>query len=346
MTDQDNHWRWATPERALGFAPAAGDEGVTAGMRGLGGAPTSGLAGAGATSAGTGADVGGGAGAGIGAGVGLARSAAPTRLERWRDAIADRLPATLRGRWSLDRTTAVLLVVSVLLAALVLGGWTWLRDRPHELAVARTHPAAQSSNGGAAVPMPELPPPRADPAQPQSQPQRQPAAPLPQPLPQIDAGPPPAAGGTAGGVVVDVEGKVARPGVRTLPSGSRVIDAITAAGGALPGTDLTMLNQAQVLVDGQQILVGVSPPPNPGGVVPPGRGGGGKERKGAVAMPVRLNSASLTDLEQLPGVGPALAQRIVDYRTAHGPFRSVDELQQVSGFGGARFQTIEPFLAL
>lgn len=326
MTDQDNHWRWATPERSLGSAPAAGGEGVT-GVSGMRGAPTLGLD-AGALAA------------GVTTGPGTGTSAGPPRLERWRDAVADRLPATLRGRWSLDRTTAVVLAVSVLLAALVLGGWSWLRDRPHELAVARTHPTAQGASGGDAAPLPELPPPRAAPALPQ----RQPPAPVPLPLPQIDASPLPAgAGGSTPGVVVDVEGKVARPGVRTLPVGSRVIDAITAAGGALPGTDLTPLNQAQVLVDGQQILVGVSPPPNPSGA-PPGRGG--KGRGGGLVTPVRLNSASLADLEQLPGVGPALAQRILDYRAEHGPFRSVDELQQVSGFGGARFQTIEPLLTL
>lgn len=351
MTDQDNHWRWATPEGLTGPVRRAEVAGGGAGQGGSGSA---------------GAVVSGGAGADGG----------PRRLERWRDALVDRLPATLRGRWSLDRTTAIVLVVSVLLAALVLGGWAWLRATPHELSVARTHPVAQGgaaggaagatgalgvtgsgsglapqlSDQGSAGPMPDVPPPRALP----------PPQQVPAPLPQIDASPLPGvgAGGFGGvpapgapgipagpGVVVDVEGKVARPGVQTLPVGSRVIDAIAAAGGALPGTDLTSLNQAEVLVDGQQVLVGIAPPPGTG-EGPPGRSGGKGRLRGSPATPVRLNSATLADLEQLPGVGPALAQRILDYRTEHGPFRSVEDLQAVSGFGGARFQTIEPLITL
>jgi competence protein ComEA len=134
--------------------------------------------------------------------------------------------------------------------------------------------------------------------------------------------------------------------VRTLPAGSRVIDALTAAGGALPGTDVSALNQARMLVDGEQVLVGITPPPAVPTVVP-GRSGKSKGRAGdGGAEPVHLNSAAVEDLEQLPGIGPALAQRIVDFRTAHGPFRSVAQLRQVSGFGGQRYQTLAPLLTL
>jgi competence protein ComEA len=159
------------------------------------------------------------------------------------------------------------------------------------------------------------------------------------------------AGSTAGSVIVDVEGKVAKPGVRTLPAGSRILDALNAAGGALPGTDLTSLNQAQVLVDGEQVLVGVTPPPPPqdgaGGTAGHGKGkkGHGGGALGSVE-PVHLNTATVEDLEELPGIGPALAQRVVDYRTQHGQFHTVDELRQVSGFGGQRYENLASMIAL
>ncbi|HET9171237.1 MAG TPA: ComEA family DNA-binding protein [Actinospica sp.] len=239
-----------------------------------------------------------------------------TRRDRLRSALADRLPPTLRGRWGLDRTTGIVLAVSVLLGALLIGGWAVLRAKPHEMAVAREHPpggGAPEASGAGSVPA----------------------------IPLATASP------TSSGVIVDVEGKVAKPGVRTLPAGSRILDALNAAGGPLPGTDLTALNQAQVLVDGEQVLVGVTPPPQNDPGAPAGRGkkSHGKAGTGS-AQPVHLNTAAVEDLEQLPGVGPALAERIIDYRTAHGPFHSVDDLRQVSGFGGQRFTNLAPMIAL
>jgi len=151
-------------------------------------------------------------------------------------------------------------------------------------------------------------------------------------------------GGASGSVIVDVEGKVAKPGVRTLPPGSRILDAINAAGGALPGTDVAALNQAQVLVDGEQVLVGITPPPQDDAGTTSGHGKG-KKVHGSVE-PVHLNTASVDDLQQLPGIGPALAQRVVDYRTQHGAFHSVDDLRQVSGFGGQRYTNLSSMLAL
>lgn len=135
-------------------------------------------------------------------------------------------------------------------------------------------------------------------------------------------------------VTVDVVGKVRHPGVVVLPAGARVIDAIKAAGGLRPGTKTGTLNLARQVADGEQVLVDVTPPPAPpGSAVAPG------SAPGAVSpgAPLDLNTATAVQLDQLPGVGPVLAQRIVDYRTQHGGFRSVDELRQVSGIGAAKF---------
>ncbi|MFI5862580.1 helix-hairpin-helix domain-containing protein [Streptomyces sp. NPDC051546] len=132
--------------------------------------------------------------------------------------------------------------------------------------------------------------------------------------------------GPGGGpILVDVSGKVRDPGVRKLPAGSRVEDALAAAGGVRPGTDITGLNRARVLMDGEQVLVGAPAPP-----LPPGRGG-------PAAGPLSLGTATAEQLDGLPGVGPVLAQHIVDFRTARGGFRSVEELRQVNGIGERRF---------
>ncbi|MFF2008991.1 ComEA family DNA-binding protein [Streptomyces sp. NPDC058195] len=158
-------------------------------------------------------------------------------------------------------------------------------------------------------------------------------------------GPGPAAG-PGGHVVVDVGGKVRRPGVRRLPSGARVTDALRAAGGVREGTDLTSLNRARVLVDGEQIVVGAVPgAPAPGGAGGTGTGGGGAGGGGSPpAQPVSLNTATAGQLETLPGVGPVLAQHIVDYRAQHGGFRSVDELREVNGIGDRRFADLRPLV--
>ncbi|WP_414990679.1 helix-hairpin-helix domain-containing protein [Aeromicrobium sp.] len=129
-----------------------------------------------------------------------------------------------------------------------------------------------------------------------------------------------------GEIVVDVAGKVQRPGVVTLPAGSRVHEAIDAAGGLAGEVDTTSLNLARRLVDGEQILVGVAP-------VAPAGGGGGGAATGAGA--VNLNQADLAALDELPGVGPVTAQAIIDWRADNGPFRSVDDLLEVSGIGEA-----------
>ncbi|GAA1718573.1 ComEA family DNA-binding protein [Fodinicola feengrottensis] len=129
-------------------------------------------------------------------------------------------------------------------------------------------------------------------------------------------------------VVVAVGGKVRRPGLVRLPAGSRVADAVAAAGGALPGVDLTSVNLARKLVDGEQVVVGEPMPAAPG---QPAATAGGV---------INLNAATAAELDALPGVGPVLAQRIVDYRTQHGPFSSVEQLREVSGIGAAKFANL------
>ncbi|MGV9789708.1 helix-hairpin-helix domain-containing protein [Streptomyces sp. NPDC003435] len=133
-------------------------------------------------------------------------------------------------------------------------------------------------------------------------------------------------------IVVDVSGKVRDPGIRRLPSGSRVADALKAAGGMRPGVRAEGLNRARFLVDGEQIVVGASGVP--GAVAGPAPAGA------ASSAPVSLGTATVEQLDTLPGVGPVLAQRIIDYRTQHGGFRSVDELRQVDGIGDRRFSDL------
>lgn len=130
-------------------------------------------------------------------------------------------------------------------------------------------------------------------------------------------------------IVVAVVGQVAEPGLVTLPDGARVSDAIDAAGGALPGTDLSTINIARRLSDGEQVAVGVPPAPD---AQPPGQPSSGAASS---TTKVNLNSAGVGELDALPGVGPVIAQRIVDFREQNGPFGSVAELANVSGIGPA-----------
>jgi competence protein ComEA len=136
-------------------------------------------------------------------------------------------------------------------------------------------------------------------------------------------------------VVVHVAGKVRRPGVVTLPSGARVGDAIRAAGGLRPGAGTGALNLARRVVDGEQIPVGT--PAAPGAPASASAGAAPGVPGAAPGTPLDLNAATLEQFQQLPGVGPVLAQRIIDYRTQHGGFRSVEQLREVSGIGERRF---------
>lgn len=125
-----------------------------------------------------------------------------------------------------------------------------------------------------------------------------------------------------------------------MPPGARVADAIDAAGGVLPGTDTSYVNLAQKVTDGQLIVIGKSGPA--------GGSGGSSPDGGSLGAgdPINLNTASASDLDTLPGIGPSLAARIVDYRTQHGGFHKVDELRNVSGIGDSKFAEIKDLVTV
>lgn len=172
------------------------------------------------------------------------------------------------------------------------------------------------------------------------------------------AGPASSGGATSGGdtagsgqIVVDVDGAVAHPGLYKLPPDSRVQAALAAAGGLSPQADVHRINRAAKLHDGQKLYVlsqGESGPPQ---AASSGQGCEGQactSADGGVAGSdpegqglVNINTANATQLTQLPGVGPAIAQKIIDYRTANGPFTSVDDLTKVPGIGAAKLAQIK-----
>jgi competence protein ComEA len=159
-----------------------------------------------------------------------------------------------------------------------------------------------------------------------------PAAPLP-PSPGLGAS---AAGAPHARVVVDVVGAVRQPGLYRLEQGSRIADAIARAGGATPKAELAQVNLAAPLADGEQVVV---PKRGTPGAVRPGASGL-PSGAGTPAAPIQLSTATLEQLDSLPGVGPATAQKILDYRTKHGAFSSVDELDAVPGIGPKRLEQL------
>jgi competence protein ComEA len=192
------------------------------------------------------------------------------------------------ARWDPGRLGSRSLWIAGLLAALVLVAWTWL-DRP------QVEPAPVTPVGSATL--------TGAPAEPS--------------VGEV--------ADTSATVVVSVVGSVVRPGLVTLPSGSRVSAAVEAAGGLVPDADPASVNLAAVVTDGQQIVVGA----------PGGTGAGAAGGATAAGGKLDLNAATAAELDALPGVGPVLAQRIVDYRKQK-PFTSVDQLDDVPGIGPAR----------
>lgn len=132
-------------------------------------------------------------------------------------------------------------------------------------------------------------------------------------------------------IFVDVTGAVNAPGVYTLTASSRVIDAIKAAGGSAAGADLSTINLARVLADGEQIYVDAAVTNTKGVRISATKHSG----------PISINRATVSDFDSLDGIGPVIARRIVEYRKTHGPFMTIEDLQKVSGIGEAKFAQIK-----
>ena len=211
---------------------------------------------------------------------------------------------------------AVVTAVTVLVA----GGWV-LAARPHPMLAAESTPGRSdaASPGPSAAPL-------------------VPGGSLTSPLARPSA---------AAGLVVDVVGRVRRPGVYRLPSGSRVDDAVRAAGGLLGGVDPVTVNLARKLADGEQVAIGLAAVGSPGpGSDPGSEPSGSPPAAGSSSGPLDLNSATLAQLDALPGIGPSLAQHILDWRSEHGRFDSVDQLNKVSGIGDSKFADLKPLVSV
>jgi competence protein ComEA len=215
----------------------------------------------------------------------------------------------------------VALVALAVVVMVAVAAWWVLRSVPHaqpvQLSTERTLPSSATavtppSSSGAATSAPA--------------PSGAPPAPAPAPS-------------ATGSVVVDVAGRVRRPGIVQLPAGARVVDALRAAGGARPGVQTRSLNLARPLVDGEQIVVGLRVPAMAGST-----GTSVAPTTGSSIVPVNLNTATAEQLDTLPGIGPVTAQAILDWRTQNGSFTSVDELLEVSGIGDATLADIAPYV--
>jgi competence protein ComEA len=169
------------------------------------------------------------------------------------------------------------------------------------------------------------------------------------PTTAVPAGIPTASAASATTVRVHVVGQVRHPGVVRLPAGARVEQALDAAGGATGKADLVRVNLARPVVDGEQIVVPEPGQPITGAPPAPGAAAGGGTAGGAdgglsPGSPIDLNTASLEQLDALPGVGPVLAQRILDWRSQNGRFSTVDELGEVSGIGEKVLERLRPLV--
>lgn len=180
-----------------------------------------------------------------------------------------------------------------------------------------------------------------------------------QPPPPVSANLPPVQNVSSSSIsepsslVISVVGLVKRPGLVTLSGGARVADAVTAAGGAVDGADVVGLNMARPVTDGDQIVVGLAPVPGQpigmaSSIVAAGQAptGGAGAKEAAPSGRVNLNTATESELDSLPGVGPVMAAAIVRWRSEHGKFTSVDELSEVDGIGPARLDKLRALVVL
>ena len=264
-----------------------------------------------------------------------------------RGRLRERLPqAWQESRWALPRSAGVVAVVAAAVAVVVVVAVALVvapRDTPEVQTVpARADEAPAAAPGDAAASGPS-------PTDPFTVP---PSGPAP-------AGTAPPWGAAAGGpggqdaalLVVHVVGQVGAPGVVRLPAGARVADAVEAAGGLTEDADVTRVNLARLVVDGEQVLVprpGEELPPAPGAAAGgPGDGGaagGSSAIGGAAEQPVDLNTATAEQLDTLPGVGPVLSGRILDWRTEHDRFSRVEELLEVPGIGPTLLERLRPLV--
>ncbi|MDR6973826.1 competence protein ComEA [Streptomyces sp. 3330] len=248
-----------------------------------------------------------------------ASASAPRVAGRWQEraglALRERMPVWLLTRCGLERRSVLALSVLLVVAAAFALQHFWVGRAqpvraPEVVRAAAPYAAGEPNSATGPAPFAGLPGPGSTPA---------------------------------AEIVVDVSGKVRKPGIHRLPAGSRVVDALGAAGGVRPGTDTDGLNRARFLVDGEQVVVGG--PPAPAGAAGSGAGPGAGAAAGSTGaglgagppVPVSLNTGTVDQFDTLPGVGPVLAQHIIDYRAQHGGFRSVDELREVNGIGERRF---------
>lgn len=247
------------------------------------------------------------------------------------------------GLWAAERSgggrqfgAAHLAVVALLVAvSLAVGAWHTLRASVEEAPVAApTLSGSPGDEGGSA----------ASPDDAGADPPTGEVATTGPTAPVVPGGA--TAGAAAAEVVVDVVGKVRRPGIAVLPAGSRVVDALKAAGGARPGVGTDSLNLARPLTDGEQIVVGRSAALTAPPAGSTGTSAGTPSTATSPTALVNLNTADQLALETLPGVGPVTAAAILQWRTENGGFTAVEELLEVSGIGDATLAEITPYVTI